>query len=382
MFTQHIPRRQTRAGLAAAGLACTVTLLLGACAGGTEEGGGGGDEETFEFTLATAATAETPNAAVQDWYLDRVEEASDGRITFDRTATEALCKAPEVVDCVRDGRAQIGVTVPDYTPQYFPTLSVVGIPFINQNSQAITAALYNVHTEYEPAQLLMEQNGLHYVSAWPVGRFILGTEEPVENVGDLAGLQARSSGPVIQQVLTEAGMNIAAITASETYEAVERGVINSVGGAIDFPVNYKLMELLPYWSDPGIGQYSTFGMWFSQDAYSSLPDDLKQVVDDVTEELNGGEGVRAFNDQAAGQCDQMLDAPTVEGFTGWSESATEEWEAEVGDSAEQKWVEVAGDAGLEDPESLLDFYKTALDENADAEYTDATLDCVEQFASR
>jgi TRAP-type C4-dicarboxylate transport system substrate-binding protein len=359
--------------------AATSSLLLAGCSDGAAGGDGAAE---YTFTLATAATDGTPNAAAQDWYLDRLEEASDGRISIERTTAEAICAAPEVVECLRDGRADIGVTVPDYTPQYFPTLSVVGIPFINQNSQAVTAALYELHTTNETAIASMDSAGLHYVSAWPVGRLLIGTMEASTSVADLSGLQARASGPVIQEVLQDAGMNINAITASETYESVERGVINSTAGAIDFPVNYRLMELIPNWADPGIGQYSTFGMWFSASAYDSLPDDLKQVVDEVTAELNGGEAIAAFNGSAAGQCQEMLDSPDVDSVTAWDASATQEWQDQVGDSAEASWEEIAGSYGLDDAGSYLDDYKAAYAKYEDAEYDDATLDCVDQFAER
>lgn len=383
MFSQHNSHSRRRSAIAATSLAAALFALTG-CSGVVNEGssGGGDTGETFEFTLSTAAQPGTPNAAVQDWYLDRIEKETAGRITFERTAPEALCKAAEVVECVRSGRAQIGVTVPDYTPQYFPSTSMVSIPFLSQNSAAITQSLYDIHQDYQPAKDVMEKNGLHHVATWPVGRLLLGSPTPLTNKGDLSGLSMRASGPIVQKVLSGTGVNIQAITAPETYEAVQRGVINSIGGAIDFPVNYKIMELLPYWTDPGIGQYSTFGMWFSAESYDSLPNDLKQTVDEVTEALNTGEGIDAFNTQAAEQCEQMLNAPTVKDFTAWEESATNEWASEVKDSTQQQWVELAKQQGLNDAQGVLDEYLSGLDKYKDLKYIDATLDCEAQFAAR
>ncbi len=381
MFSQHLTRRSRRTLALAGGLAAAALTVSG-CAGIQNSAGGDAGGDSVTFTLATGAQAGTPNAAVQDWFLDRVEEVTEGRISFERTATEALCKAAEVADCVRDGRAQIGVTVPDYTPQYFPSTSMVSIPFLSQNSQAIMQSIYDLHTDYDPAIAVMDGNNLHHVATWPVGRFLLGSREPLTAAEQFAGLQMRASGPIIQQVLSDAGANIVAITAPETYEAVERGVVSSIGGAIDFPVNYKIMELLPYWSDPGVGQYSTFGMWVSKDAYDSLPDDLRAQFDSVVEELNTGAGIAAFNETAAGQCQEMLDAPTVKGLTAWEESATKAWQDSVGDTGAQKWVELATGQGLQDAEGVLEQYKAGLDTYADAEYDDATSDCVTAFAGR
>ncbi len=372
-------RRRT---LAAAAVAVAAVGSAAGCSGVATDGASEGEGETFTFTLSTGAQEGTPNAAVQDWYLDAVEEATDGRVSFERTTTESLCAAPEVVECVRDGRAQIGVTVPDYTPQYFPSTSMVSIPFLTTNSQASMETLYRLHLEEGPAKAVMDQNGLHHVGTWPVGRILIGTDEQISTPEDLDGLSMRASGPIVQQLLTDSGASIQAVTASESYEAVQRGVLEAVGGTIDFPVNYGLMELLPYWSDPGIGQYSTFGMWFSQDAYDSLPEDLRATVDEVTEELNTGAGIEAFNDQAADQCQQMLDAPTVEDLTMWDESVTEAWEQESLESSKEAWVELASSQGLDDAQAVLDEYVAGYTDLEDTAYDDAILACVDEFASQ
>jgi TRAP-type C4-dicarboxylate transport system substrate-binding protein len=214
------------------------------------------------------------------------------------------------------------VTVPDYTPQYFPSTSMVSIPFLSQNAQAAMQSIYDLHEDYEPAKAIMDRNGLHHVATWPVGRFLLGGHEPIESVAQFQNAQVRVSGPIIQQAIGDQGANIVAVTAPETYEAVERGVVSTIGGAIDFPVNYGIMELLSDWSDPGVGQYSTFGMWVNADAYAALPDDLREQFDQVAEELNTGAGIAAFNEVAAGQCQQMKDAPTVKSLTAWDEQDT------------------------------------------------------------
>lgn len=361
-------------------LAGASALALSGCNGVVADDAASG--ETFHFTLSTAAQPGTPNAAVQDWFLDELEARSDGRIVIERTEPEAICPSAEVVECVRDGRAQIGVTVPDYTPQYFPTLSMVSIPFIGENLAAIMRTLYELHEEYEPAIEVLNGHGLHHVATWPVGRLVLGTAEPIERKEDLAGLSMRASGPIAQQILADQGVDIQALTAHETYEGVQRGLVSSAAGAIDFAVNYRLMELLPYWTDPGVGQYSTFGMWLSVDAYESLPDDLRAVVDEVAEELNDGVGIDEFNGAAGAQCGALLEAPTVTDFTAWSEEATSAWAEEVAESSRQQWIDLASSQGLDDPAALLEEYEAGLAEHADLEYTDATLECEAQFAAR
>jgi TRAP-type C4-dicarboxylate transport system substrate-binding protein len=370
------------AGRTAKGLALGTAALLGLAACGDGETGDGeaGDDSTHTFTLATGALDGTPHSAVEQHYLDMVEERTDGRIEFDRTSFEELCDMDEVINCLRDGRADIGTTVTDYTPHMLPTLSVVSISFLNTDIQATTAALYDMHTDYEPAREQLEQNNLQYVATWPVGTMFIGSSDPVESIDDLDGLRARAAGPVTESSLQAAGVNVNAITASETYEAVQRGVIDSVAAALDFGVNYQITEQLPYWTDPGLGQYTAYGTWWSKSAYDSLPDDLQQIVDEVTEELNYGEAIETYNDAMRSVCDGMLESEDVESFTRWDDSATQEWEDLVGDEAEETWLSIMDDYGYEDAETYLDEYKQAYSSHESEENpTDAGISCVDEW---
>ncbi|NDK31937.1 TRAP transporter substrate-binding protein DctP [Nesterenkonia haasae] len=369
---------KTTGVIAAAG----ALLLSTACDEGVTGGGNGDGDAGPEVTLVrvTAALGQTPNAAVENWFLDEIEERSDGRIEVDRNEPYALCDAPEIAECVGDGRADIGVTIPDYTPERFPSTSVVSIPFINQNWQGVTHALHEMHVNNEDAQAVMERNNLHHIGTWPVGRLLLGTNEPVEDRDDLAGLSTRVSGPLAIQLFEEGtDVNVVTVAANEVYEAVERGLIDSTAAGLDFPVDYQLREVLSHWADPGTGEYSAFGMWMNLDTYESMDEDLQGIIDEVAAELAAGAGAEGFHDQALNeQCPIMMDGQ-VESFDRWDESLTEEWETEAGDDLQESWVELATGHGLENADAVLDQYLQDLEELSDPDVEDATSACIDEF---
>lgn len=368
MKTSLTSRLAKVAALAAAG-----ALALTACGDGVVEGGA---DETFEFTLANGALDGTQHDVVAEEYMDAVEEASDGQINFERTSFEAVCDMDEVADCVRDGRADIGITVTDYTPHLLPTLSVMSISFLNNDIQASTEALYDLHTNYEPAMEQLESANLEYITTWPVGALLIGSTEPVENLDDLAGLSARAAGPVTQRTLEAADVNVNAITAAETYESLQRGVIDSVAASLDFAVNYKVTEQLPYWADPGVGQYTAYGMWWNKDSYDSLTPELQEVVDGVTQEFNEGRTIEVANGELENICQGMLDSPDVEDFSSWDEAETQEWVDLAGDDAQTAWLEIMEDYNFEDAEAYLDEYVSAYESyESDENPVDAGIAC-------
>lgn len=375
----EVARRRPGRWMLAAGVS-TAALVLAACGNGSSDTADA-EGESVELVVATMAEEGTVGAAVQNWFVDEVESRSDGRLTFDVTAPNSLCPAAEISACTRDGRTDVGVSIPDYTPQMFPQITVVSVPFLATDQQALMQALYDVNHEHEGAMQIWEQNNLEMIAHWSAGRLVLASDQPVESIEDMKGLRWRVSGPYLQQAVEAAGGSNVALAAPETYEGIERGVADAASFALDGMVAYQLLELLPYYTDPGTGHYNTFGMWFNADVYEGLPDDLRQIVDEVTVEVNGGEGTAAFRAVAEEQCTTVMENENVENFDAWSEEATQEWKDLVGDDLLTQWVSDAESNGLNDAQAYLDRYTELLDEFNDEQSSDPTIECVERFAS-
>lgn len=366
-------------------LGAASALTLAACGGGNGDGGNGGDSgESVTLHMATMVQPTVPNAPVENWFYDQLEERSDGRITIDRTEPESICPGQEIAECIRDGRADIGTSIADYSPQLFPSLTVVTIPFMVDNSQALMQALYKVNAENESAQAKWDEIGLKLVGAWGPGKLIIGTNDPVENIADLAGLPIRVTGGFLQEAFDQVDAKVVSLTAAETYEGIERGIADAVAWTMDGPVDYKMMEQLSMWADPGVGHYTTFATWINADVYEGLPDDLKQIFDEVTEELNSGAGMEAFNTFTTPQCDAMLEHANVESFTAWDEAATTEWKDAVQAGLMEQWVADAEANGLTDAQGYLDDYQAALDELEGSPdlVEDPVGACIERFADK
>ncbi len=357
MFTSRTkgsPRPSRRlaslAGIAAAG------LMLTACGGDSGDGGGGDAAgETVNLTVASWANPGSVDEAVMEYWTQELEDRSEGRITFDINYAASLCSADEIPECVRDGRADVGQTIADYAPQLFPQTTVVSIPFLTQNNQAFTQAIWELSTEHEGAAALWESNGLKMIGHNPAGRLLLGSNDPVESIDDIAGKRWRMAGPYTQMAVEAAGGSNVALTAPETYEGVERGVADAAGFPMDGLMSFQLKDILSEWTDPGIGQYTSTGLWMNLDVYNGLPDDLKTIVDEVNEEYNHGGVAEVFEEITLEQCDPVLE--TIGQIGEWEQAETDRWAEAMGTEPEEKWISDSEAAGLEDAAGYLEMYK-------------------------
>ena len=362
--------RRARTAQITAG-AAVLALGLTACGGANN-----GDENAVELNVASWATPDSVSERMAEWWYDEIEERSEGEITFNIDAADSLCSASEIPECVRDGRADIGQTITDYSSQLFPQATVSSIPFLNPNSEAVTLAVHELSTEHDGAAQLWEDNGLHPIAHVPPGRMLLGGQDDLSSIDELEGLRLRMSGQYAQHAVDAADANSVTLTAPETYEGLERGVADAAGFPLDGTVAYQLKDILPEWTDPGIGTYTTIGMWMNADVYSDLSEEHRAVVDEVTEEYNAEQAQRIYEEATLEQCDQLLE--TIGDLKQWDEAETQRWNEELGDSLEQRWVQDAESNGLEDAEGYLATYKEKLASYEGEIREDPTVVCAER----
>lgn len=336
-------------------------------------------EDKYTLVVSSMLLDNTPNTAVQDWFLDQLVERSNGRIELERYGAGSLCSPLETTACVMDGRADIGVTVPAYTPQQFVLAEVGTLPFMSSDNYALMRALHDLNQNNPTFRSETEKLGLIPIAYFSAGLAILGAKEPLQSVEDLSGKRVRAVGDGVLQAVGAAGANAVAVTAAEMYEAAERGVVDVVFNNMDAPTAYNLDEVLPHWSDAGFGHYILVGIWMSEDAYNRLPEDLQQIVDEVTEELNTGAGIEAFSKVVATQCDQMIEGGNVKSFTLWSDEAKAEWKNLTGNGPLERFVQKAADAGYADPENVLADFEKSLKEYTTVGSDTPVTECVERF---
>lgn len=367
----------TKSALSIAGVSL---LALTACGGSDADTGGEASDESVTLDAITMVLPNVPSAPAIEWFYDELEERSEGRITVEQSEPEAICPAPEIAECVRDGRADIGVSISDYSDSLFPSVAVAGIPFMVDNPQALMGALYEVNTTNESAQAQWDNVGVEYMGAWSPGTTIIGTNGPLNNIDDLDGLQLRAIGSALPSAFDMVGANVVSMPAAETYENIERGVADAVSWTFDGPVDYQLMEQLDTWTDPGVGAYTTFAMWMNQDVYNDMPDDLREIVDEVREEFNSGVAMEQFAAATEEQCTQLIEFPNIADITAWDEADSQEWENLVQEDLIDAYISQAESDGLDDATGYFEDYTAALETAAaDTDYEDPVAACITRF---
>lgn len=255
------------------------TIAAGAVLSALTAGASYAQEVTLKLHQFLAAQANVPTLVLDVW-ADNLEKDSGGRIKVERYASMALGGTPpELMDQAIDGIADVVWTVVGYTPGRFPTTEVFELPFMVSDARAASCAYSKMFDEHMKDG---EFSDLHIIGTWVHGPGMFHTNKPVTVPADLEGMKIRGGSVVVNDLLERVGAEPVGLPVPAVSEALSKGVLD--GTTIPWEVTYslKVPELVHNHTEfEGPALYNlTFVLAMNKDRYESLPDDLKQVIDD------------------------------------------------------------------------------------------------------
>lgn len=206
----------------------------------------------------------------------------------------------------------------------------------------------------------------------PLGINLVGLKQPAPRPQDLAGLSIRSGG-LTSEALLAVGANPVAMTATDIYESMERGVVDGYTAlAIANLPTFGLSTTTPYLIDPGIGTYSSSIVVINAELLASMPQEYQDAITEAS--ANGiGYGLEEMGAAAQTACTELretnaqlstMPAPDVEA---WKERA----------DIAQGWVDRYAERGY-DAQGVLDDYRRIIaEESATSDYADPFIACLE-----
>lgn len=327
-------------------------LVLTGCSGAASPSG----EESFELQFASYNVPDAAESLAQKEWAKRVEERTEGRVKVEFFFQESLLGAAETLPGVADGRADLGWVATGYHPAELPLTSIVGIPFITQDPNAQNRAMADLYASHEELRSEWEQQGVHVLGWNPSSANIVASKQEVQTMDDLQGVKVRGYG-YVSEALSLAGMNAIGLAQPEVYEALQRGVLDATSGAsLNIAVDRKFQEVAPYFVGLDFGTYSITADVISKRTWDSLPEDIKEIMTEVSAEQR--EFYAEFLEQEEAEaCEQLLAAggtPII-----LSTEETQAWRDKAGPEIRAIWKE---DVASANPEADADaFYEAYVD---------------------
>jgi len=259
-------------------LLITVLVLLSSCSKTDTEKSA--EKESYELNYAVFFPATHLQAQAAEAWAKEVEERSGGRIRISMFHGGTLSNAAQTYEAVVSGVADIGMSVFAYTRGRFPLLEGLDLPVGYPDGLTATRVANEMIKKYQPEEL----SDVHVIYLHAHGPGILASKKPVGSVKEMASMKIRATG-LSAKIVTALGGTPVSMSQGDTYEALQKGVVDATFCPIETLKGWKQGEVIDYVVDTkAIGYTTAMFSVMNKTSWNSLPEDLQTLINEVSDE--------------------------------------------------------------------------------------------------
>lgn len=211
-------------------------------------------------------------------WASEIETATEGRVQIRIFPGGVLSKADQCYPGVIDGISDIGMSCFAYTRGRFPLIEGLDLPVGYRDGASATRIANEMISKYAPAEL----NDVHFLYAIAHGPGVIASREPVRSANDIRNMPIRATG-LSAKIVDALGGNSVGMAQSDTYEALQKGVVKATFCPVETLDGWKQGEVVNHVTKtPAIGYTTVMFVVMNKERWEALPDDVKKIIDDIS----------------------------------------------------------------------------------------------------
>lgn len=235
-------------------------------------------EKTTKLNYSWFAPTTEPHTEVAYYFISEIDKRTEGRVKITYYPGGSLVKGPQAYDSVMKGITDMDFVVLAYTPSRFPLTFAWNMPLGIQSSANATRIMNETYQKFKPKELA----GVKVLYVYGTPSCHLQTIKPVQNMTDFKGMKIRCTGIGAEYVKLLGGVPVA-MPMSQTYEALQKGVVEGTINAEGALVAWKFGELIKHeylWSTYVVACIAVMNL----DKWNVMPTDIQRVFEEVSAE--------------------------------------------------------------------------------------------------
>ncbi|MFT7595557.1 MAG: TRAP-type C4-dicarboxylate transport system substrate-binding protein [Paracoccaceae bacterium] len=212
-----------------------------------------------------------------------VSEKTNGDFTMN-VSYGGLSKNKENLDGISIGAFEMAQFCAGYHRDKNPTITVLELPFLGVNTLAEEVAVSHAVYAHPAVQADLARWNAKLLMTSPMPQYnIVGTGEPRDTLAKMDGMRVRATGG-IGKAFAAVGAVPTSVTATEAYNAMESGVVDTVAFAPHAHLSYGTINRADWWTanlNPGTVNCPVV---VNIDAYETLSDANRAALDSSIDE--------------------------------------------------------------------------------------------------
>ena len=210
-------------------------------------------------------------------FAEWVAKATGGRVKIEVYPAASLCPANQELAAAHAGTIDMTLTVTTYLTGMVPLLNYTGLPWFSPPTKE---AVGKVNSEVLPIleKAMQAYNVRLLMTSATPNNYCLVTRKEIRNPADLKGLKIRTAGGLTDKLAVNWGAAVVSLPVSETYSALQRGLVDATILTIPSVKGMRIYEVAPYVTDLGMGM-NAFLTMVNKDKWNKIsPADQKAIL--------------------------------------------------------------------------------------------------------
>ena len=188
-------------------------------------------------------------------------------------------RPPDLYRQVVQGISDITFTLPGYTSGEFPMMALTELPGTAENAADGTRKIWKLFDQY----LARDFKDTKVLMLWNSdSASLMSRSKPIRTLEDLKGMRIRTPSAAQSAQLEALGATPVDMPANQIYNNLDRGVIDASMIPMSAALDFKLIEVVKYFTINAPLGRSPFLVAMNRGRYEKLPADLKKVIDTTT----------------------------------------------------------------------------------------------------
>ncbi len=236
--------------------------------------------KSVELTYSIFFPATHGHTLLATEWAKEVEKRTNGAVKISMYPGATLTPADQCYDGVVTGISDIGMSVLSYAKGRFPLTEVIDLPLGYKSGLQATRLVNAYYEKFKPKELA--DTKIMYLHAHGPG--IFHTKKPVKTMEELKGMKIRGTGTSIK-VVEALGATPVAMPQPETYDALQKGVVDGLVSPIETLKGWKFAEVIKSTTENFGSAYTlAFFVAINKKKWDSLPPDVQKEIEKINAE--------------------------------------------------------------------------------------------------
>ena len=255
------------------------TALAFAAAAAFATGGSASAQTVWRFSNWVPPTHPLTVEVFYVW-AKNVEKATHGHVKIQFVS--ALGNPPSHFDLVKNGVADVAMSVNSYTANRFVLNEGVELPFLAPNAMSSCIAYWKTYNKF--FKKADEYKGVHLLGIWTHGpAHIFTRDKKLTTIADIDHLKMRVPGGIVNEIAKKLDTVPVFAPASQAYDVLSKGVADGIFFPTESVYNFKIGPVIHHALEIPNGLYRTAHyLIVNQAKWDALSPEDKKAITDVS----------------------------------------------------------------------------------------------------